>query len=495
MKKLLIGIVAFFAVVIIGLVIAINMVNLNKYKPQIEQAVKDHSGYELKINGDIGTSLSPIGISIKDVSVKNPEIKTNQEIMTLKKLSIAVELMPLLSKEVKVKYITLNDLSLDVTKFKNGKFNFEVRQPSGAKVKKEVPKQENAKAKESRLPKINISEVRLKNANINFVDLKTKSKAKAQDINIAIDNIGYDASKKGLNVLSFEATTKIKDVIFNQYNAKDISVNLDLKDAIANLKNLKLTMYDSLATAKGKLNLNKKIPFLQIEADVSDFKLASFSKEYIKKDILSGNVRVHKKFTLSLGDVNTIKRTLNGVAIVDGKNVGIKGFDLDKILSGYNKAKNVNLKDVGASLVAGPLGFLLSKSGDMSGIYGGANSGTTLLKHLHIEIKIAKGIADLSDVAMATGKNRVAIKGKLSLLNERFLGVKLGVMDTNNCAKYSQTIEGTFAKPSIKVDKSMIDTVTNMATSLFGKISGIVAPAKKENKKCTVFYNGVVKQP
>ena len=117
------------------------------------------------------------------------------------------------------------------------------------------------------------------------------------------------------------------------------------------------------------------------------------------------------------------------------------------------------------------------------------------MKHLHIEVKIAKGIADLSDVAMATGKSRVAIKGQLNLLDERFLGVKLGIMDANNCAKYSQTIEGTFTKPSIKVDESMIDTVTNMATSLFGKISGVVAPAKKENKKCTVFYDGVVKQP
>ncbi|WP_331774457.1 AsmA family protein [Sulfurospirillum sp. 1612] len=495
MKKLLIGIVALFAFIIIGLVIAISMVNLNKYKPQIEQAVKEHSGYELKINGDIGTSFSPIGISIENVIVKNPEIKSKQEIMALQKIGVAVELMPLLSKEIKVKYITLNNLSLDITKFKNGKFNFEVTQPSTPKAEKEAPKQEKSEAKESTLPKVNISEVRLKNANINFEDLKTKSKATVQDINVAIDNIGYDASKKGLNALSFEANTQIKAVIFNQYKIKDISVDLDLKDAIANLKNLKLTMYDSLATAKGKLDLNKKVPYLEIEADVPDFKLANFSKEYIKKDILSGSVSVHKKFTLSLGDMNTIKRTLNGVAIIDGKDVGIKGFDLDKILSGYDKAKNVDLTDVGASLVAGPLGFLLSKSSDMSGIYGGANSGTTLLKHLHIETKIAKGIADLSDVAMATGKNRVAIKGQLNLINERFLNVQLGVLEANNCAKFSQTIEGTFSKPSVKVDESMISTVTNMATSLFGKISGVVAPAKKENKKCSVFYNGVVKQP
>jgi AsmA protein len=128
-------------------------------------------------------------------------------------------------------------------------------------------------------------------------------------------------------------------------------------------------------------------------------------------------------------------------------------------------------------------------------VYSGASGGTTLLKHLHIETNIAKGIANLTDVAMATGKNRVAVKGKLDLVNEKFLGVQLGVMDARNCAKYSQSIQGTFAKPSIKVDESMVNTAVNMATSLFSKFSGAVAPKKQDNSKCTVFYNGVVKQP
>ncbi|MDX1810056.1 MAG: AsmA family protein [Sulfurospirillaceae bacterium] len=492
MKKILISIVAIFGLIIIGLVIAISMVNLNKYKPQIEQAVKENSGYELKINGDISTSFSPVGISIANVVVKNPQIKTNQDVLKLDKLSVAVEVGPLLSKKVKVKYITLNNANIEITKFKNGKFNFEVTKP--AKKTSDV-KQEAKKTEETKLPMVNVNEVRLNNANVTFNDLQNKSKAQVNDINVAVDNIGYDSSKKGLNALSFVATAKIKNIIYNQFNIKDILMSLNLKNSIVVMSDMKLNMYDSLASAKGKLDLNKKIPFVNIEADVPAFNLSAFSKEYIKKDVLSGMVKVHKKFEFSLGDMKTIEKTLNGVLVMDGQNVGVKGFDLDKILSQYDKSQNISMTDLGASLVAGPLGFLLSKSGDMSGIYGGANSGTTLLKHLHVETKITNGIAALSDVAMATGKSRVAIKGKLDLVREKFLGVKLGVMDAKNCAKFSQTIEGTFTKPSIKVDESMVNTAVNMATSLFGKISGAVTPAKTKNGKCEVFYNGVVKQP
>lgn len=492
MKKFLITTVVIFGLIIIGLIVAISMVNLNKYKPQIEQAVKENSGYELKINGNISTSLSPIGISISDILVKNPQASANQDFLKLDRVSVAVEVKPLFNKEVKVKYVTLSNLAVDITKFKNGKFNFEVAHPQQ---KANGTGQEVKTKEEAKLPMINIKEVRLKNANVNFDDLQNKTKVKINNINVAVDNIGYDSSKKGLNALSFEAVVKIKNIVFNQFKIKDILLSMNLKDNIAIIDDVKLNMYDSLASAKGRLDLNKKVPFLNIEADVPAFNLTAFSKEYIKKDLLSGTVKVHKKFDLSLGDVKTIEKTLNGVAVIDGQNVGIKGIDLDKILSQYDKSQNISMTDLGASLVAGPLGFLLSKSSDMSGIYSGANSGTTLLKHLHIETNISKGIANLSDVAMATGKSRVAIKGKLDLIGEKFLGVQIGIMDAQNCAKFSQIIEGTFTKPSIKVDESMINTAVNMATSLFGKLTGTVLPANKNTKKCTVFYNGVVKQP
>ncbi len=487
MKKLLIGLVAIFALIIIGLVITISMVDLNKYKPQIEKAVKDNTGYEMKINGKISASFSPIGISISKVTIKNPQIKNYQEFFKMDKLSVAVELMPLFSKQVKVKYVTLNGLNLDIKKLKNGKFNFEVKNK-----KIEVPKAKEVKKEEkSQLPMVNIKEVRIKNANINFEDLQNKAKAKIQNINVAIDNIGFDPSKKMLNAISFDANTKIEKIIYDKFNIKDIVVALNMKDAIATMSNMKLTMYDSIVDANAKLNLNKKIPFLNIEVNIPEFKLASFSKEYLKKDLLSGIVKVHKKFSMSLGDINTIKKTLNGTALIDGKGVGIKGFDLDKVLSKYNDTKKMNPADLGMSLASG-----FAKSGNLSGVFGGGQGGTTLLKQLHVKVDIAKGIANLSDVAMATGKNRVALKGKLDIVKDRFLDLKFGVLDASNCAKFSQTIQGTFTKPKVKVDASTVESAVNMASSLLGSF-GIKTPKIPTKKvgKCKVFYNGVVKQP
>ncbi len=489
MKKFLIWIVAVFALIIVGLVIVISMVNLNKYKPQIEKAVRQNSGYEMKINGKISASFSPVGISISNVEIKNPQIKSNQKFFQMGKLGVAVELMPLLSKKVKVKYIVLDDLNLDIKKLKNGKFNFEVK---NKKAKTEAKKEnKESKGEKAKLPMVNIKEVRIKNANINFEDLKSKTVAKVQDINVAIDNIGFDPSKKMLQAISFDAKTKIQKVIFDKFNIKDIKIDLNMKNAIVNMSNMKLSMYDSLVDAKAKLNLNKKIPLLDIEVDIPKFKLANFSKEYLKKDMLSGIVKVHKKFTLSLGDLKTIKKTLRGTALIDGQGVGIKGFDLDKILSKYNSTKKANPAELGMSLASG-----FAKGGSLSGVFGTGSGGTTLLKRVHIKVNIAKGIVNLSDVAAATGKNRVAIKGKLDIVKQRFLDIKFGVLNAKNCAKFSQTIVGTFSKPKVKIDASSIKSTVNMVSSLLGSF-GVKIPkiAKKKNVKCKVFYNGVVKQP
>ncbi len=491
MKKFLIGIVAVFALIIVALVVAVSMVNLNKYKPQIEKAVKDNSGYEMKINGDISTSFSPIGISISKVEIRNPEIMSNQKFFDMDKLSVAVELKPLLKKEIKVKYIVLNNLNLDIKKLKNGRFNFDLlKKKTKTQKSKKVEKSEKAE-----LPMVSVKEVRIKNANISFQDLKTKSSAKVEKINVSVNNIKFDPSKKMLQAISFDADTKIAQILYNKYKIQDITVALNMKDAIATLDNMKMSAYGSSATAKGKLNLNKKIPLLDIKADIPKLNLEKFSKEFLNKDILSGFVKVHKNFRLSLGDANTIKRTLRGNLLIDGQGIGIKGFDLDKVLSAYNSSKKMDIKSLGSSLVSGPLSALMSGKG-LSGMVGGKNSGTTLLKRIHIKVDIAKGIANLTDIAMATGKNRVAIKGRLDIVRERFLGVQLGVLDAKNCAKISQTIEGTFSKPKIKVDASTIKSTIKAASSLLSSFGVKVPKMPTEKKgKCKVFYNGVVKQP
>lgn len=486
-KKLLIGSVILFALGIVGLVVAISMLDLNKHKPKIEQIALEASGYSLKINGDISVSFAPVGIKLKEISVSKPNEKP---FTTLKELSVAIKLIPFLKQNIEVDYVVLSDLNLHVEKLKNGKFNFELAKKEALT---KTTQENNTTEEKKQVPLININEIRVENTNVEYIDTVANTTAKVTDMDVVVNSIVYDTSKKELNAIAFLGDVKIKNIAYQKYNAKDLHVKFSLKNSIANVNSMSYNIFDSVASGKAKIDLSTKTPKVEFAQNIPKLKLKNFSKEILEKDLLDGELNLDVTLATILDTPLVIKKNLKSEVIFDGQGIGIIGYDLDKIIGGYDKSQSVDMVDIGSLLVAGPIGFALSKSSDASTVYSGAKSGQTLLKHLHVKIDVANAKAKLTDVAIATGKNRVALKGDLDIVNEKFLDVKVGVLDAKNCAKYSQTIIGTFSKPSVKLDESAVNSIVNMASSLFGSSKKVLGA--DTNKECTVFYNGAVKQP
>jgi len=471
-KKLVI----LLGVIVVGLVIAVSMVDLNEYKPKIEKAVKDASGYDLKIDGKIGVSLSPIGVSIRKVSVTNPKKGTFAK---LGSFDIAVELMPLLKKEIKINYVTLSDLDLNIKKLKNGKFNYEVAGQKNST--KKVTKAENKK--DTKLPLINVTEVRLRNANVTYSDVKTKSIAKLKNINIVINDIELNPAKKKLQSIAFRGKVKIDKITYDKYIIDNTNLTFAMKNAIADISSMSYSIFNSDASGKARVDLNGKNPKIRFEQKIKNLKLVNFSKIVLNRDLFDGETNADVKLSFVAGDLNLIKKTLAGNMLLDGQKVTLKGYDLDKIAKTYNSAKDAkNMKKAN-------LGAILTNVANAN-----ISGGTTAIEHLHVKIDISKRVAILSDIAVATLKNRVAIKGSTNIVSEKLNNVQIGLLDNKGCAKFSQTIQGTFSKPVIKVDESMVTTVVNTVSSFFGKVANI-GGTKKANGPCKVFYNGVVKQP
>jgi len=476
--------------IIVALVIFIATMDLNQYKPKIEQAVKDASGYDLKINGDISTSFSPIGISIADVNLAVPDKK---EFASFKSFDVALELMPLLKQEVKVNYVVLSNLNLSIEKMKNGKFNFDVDIPKES-TKKDAKPAENSKEEASKLPLVNVTEVRLNKANITYVDHATDAKASVQNIDVTINDISLDSTKEKLKQIALRGVVGIEKIQYKKYNIYDTTLNFDLKDAVANLNSMKYTIFDSKATAKATVDMSGKLPSVSIEEIIPNLKLENFSKEILEKDLLQGVVNSVAKLSFVGADELSVRKTLKGDILFDGQKVGIKGYDLDKIVKSYNDLKSGDLKKTGISFLSNAL----ENSSKGKGAFDDLKGGTTAVEHLHVKVDISNKLATLSDVALSTLDNRVAIKGKINIVDESMQGVKVAILDKKGCATFSQGIEGTLSKPIGKstttsnVSVEQVEEVVNMVSSLFGKKKK-EEPKKKSNEQCEIFYEGIVK--
>lgn len=181
--------------------------------------------------------------------------------------------------------------------------------------------------------------------------------------------------------------------------------------------------------------------------------------------------------------------SMNGTFSLRGNNLVIHTMDLDKVLSSYETSQEFNLVDLGAFFIAGPLSTIALKGYRYGDVYLQTLGGQGAITHFNSHWKIKNGVADATDCALATRHNRVALIGKLDLVSERYADVIVALLDEKGCAKFKQSISGSFGRPQI--------SAVSVAESLAGPFSNLYRQTKRFvlGGKCAVFYNGTVPHP
>ena len=243
--------------------------------------------------------------------------------------------------------------------------------------------------------------------------------------------------------------------------------------------------------------MSAKTPKISFKKEIPNLKLENFSKEVLEKDLLKGVVNANIDISFVGADELSAKKTAKGIILFDGQGVGVKGYDIDKIIKSYNALKGGDLKKSKASF----LSSALDNAAKGKGAFDDLKGGTTALEHLHLKVGLSKGVATLNDVAFSTISNRVAIKGAINIVDESLKGVTVAILDKKGCATYSQGISGSLSNPKGKsltstkdISIEQVEEVVNMLSSFLGKKSE-KKEAKKSEEPCKVFYKGVVKQP
>ena len=128
MSKLLkwvLGIIAGIAVLIILAMIIVPMVvDPNDYKGQITDAVKEQTGRELKLEGDLSISVFPwAGVRTEGLSLSQPE-QIGGDMLSVDTAQIRVKLLPLLSSRVEVDTIILKQPTVRLITLPDGTDSF-----------------------------------------------------------------------------------------------------------------------------------------------------------------------------------------------------------------------------------------------------------------------------------------------------------------------------------------------------------------------------------
>ena len=113
-------------VVIIAALVIPLIVDPNDYKDQISRVVKDKTGRDLTIGGDISLSVFPwLALGIKEVSFSNAPGFGDQPFAQVKDVEVGIKLMPLLRKEVEMSTLVLDGLKLSLARNGQGVANWD----------------------------------------------------------------------------------------------------------------------------------------------------------------------------------------------------------------------------------------------------------------------------------------------------------------------------------------------------------------------------------
>jgi AsmA protein len=259
LKYLLYGLAGLVVLVAVGITIFVMTFDPNRYKGEIEQAVKERTGRTLKLQGDLKVAIFPsLGADVSKVSLT--ERASDQEFLSLDSAHASVAVIPLLRGEVIVDKVKVSGLKARIVKDKNGKFNFDdLLQAKDGKPAEE--KKGPDPAKNDGKVKFNLAGVSIDRSAVSYADLATGKEIEIQDLKLSTGRVAEKADGK----LELAASVKGKNPALDVKLTLGADYQVDIPAKV-----YKLSKVDGAAKGtvdKDSLEAKISAPRVEITAD------------------------------------------------------------------------------------------------------------------------------------------------------------------------------------------------------------------------------------
>ena len=195
--KILAGLLGLVVVLMVAAIIIVpQVVDPNDFRDDIVAKVKEATGRDLQINGEIELSLFPwLGLELGELKLSNAKGFDAAPFASIQQAAVKVRIMPLLSKQVEVDRILLDGLHLNLAKAKDGRTNWDdlagaqKAQAGDGTAELELRSERADSTAAMPLAGLAIGGVSVSNANINWRDESNGQQLSIQQLNLQIGAI------------------------------------------------------------------------------------------------------------------------------------------------------------------------------------------------------------------------------------------------------------------------------------------------------------------
>ncbi|MGE5309134.1 MAG: AsmA family protein [Deltaproteobacteria bacterium] len=303
LKVVLISLLVLIVVLFVAAVIIVKTVDVNKFKPQIVEQAGKALGRKVDFSSaSLGIGFNGLGVKIDGLSVSEDPAFGTGDFLTVKGISIGVDVLGYLFKrQISITGILIDSPGVTIIRDKNGAVNAATiaKAPEGAP-------QQNAPAAQAALPALLISSIKAQGGVVKYIDQTFQPP-------IAMDVTDLSVIVHKLSLTDPFSFTVNANVFGDRQNIKaEGKCQLDLKDLSAKVSDLKVsTDLARLALSR----IPKAVPMVPADAlpeqmkgnvDVSIPTLVAGAKGLTKMDcdvIISNGYMKFKQMASPITDI------------------------------------------------------------------------------------------------------------------------------------------------------------------------------------------------
>ena len=192
------GLVAILAILLAYIML---FVNPNDFKDELKSVALEKANVNLRLDGDISWSFFPwLGLGLEDIGVS---IGSDPEILQFDRAEFGLAILPLLKQKIQVDKVNLVNLKASLNKNAQGQGNWLLDLPDNASVANSTTPSSkvtgstasndvaNNSSEKLKLPDIQLDELRIENAQVQYRDEQTKQLINAT-LNVQLSDVQWD---------------------------------------------------------------------------------------------------------------------------------------------------------------------------------------------------------------------------------------------------------------------------------------------------------------
>jgi len=445
-------------------------VDADAFKPQFETDASDPLGLRVSVGGGLRAAFNgDVVLYARDLRVRNSE---GAEVLSAERATVAVAVLPLLLKKSHIHRITVTRPKISVERGRDGVLNWARRvEPRGTP------------------PVLARARVSLSGGSVHYKNEVSGYVLRATGVNVELRDLRKQ-DRKGPNPIakySFRGKLGCRELQTATVSVTDVRVAASARNGTVVFDPVAAQVFGGKGLASLRAELSDSVPEYRLRCTLSEFRIEGCLRTLSADTIATGAMDFAANVALRGWKPDEWTRTVEGDVILRGQQIKMHGHDLDKEFSRFASSQSFDIADVGSFFFVGPLGIMATKGFDFARLIGHSEGGTPIRSFVS-SWDVKNGGLQANDVAMATSKNRLALRGRLDFVQERFDSVTIALVDKDGCAKVRQELRGTFRKPELTkptILGSLIGPAKKVVTTVIDLLPG----------KCTPFYEGSVKHP